>query len=205
MAVVQSVLLRAWRFCRPHQRHRPIPGRQIPHPRWAAGCATALATRTPGTNPSRPSFRSRTRPRRPYPRPPTRPCLPARASPWHYCCQSTGAFQFVFRNTTNHQAPGPFPNSANQPCHPTTTTLHHEEPQTGHAQRLRVPQSRELGPTDTIPLHPQTAGRNPDFVLIARFKQVTRSGCGFRNRENSGRRIRFHCTRKQRAATRTSC
>jgi len=36
-------------------------------------------------------------------------------------------------------------------------------------------------------------------------KQVKRSGCGFRNRENSGRRIRFHCTRKQRAATRTSC
>jgi hypothetical protein len=27
-----------------------------------------------------------------------------------------------------------------------------------------------LGPTDTIPLHPQTAGRNPDFVLIARSK-----------------------------------
>lgn len=36
-------------------------------------------------------------------------------------------------------------------------------------------------------------------------KQVKRSGCGFRNRENSARRIRFHCTRKQRAATRTSC
>ena len=36
-------------------------------------------------------------------------------------------------------------------------------------------------------------------------KQVKRSGCGSRNRENSGRRIRFHCTRKQRAATRTSC
>ena len=36
-------------------------------------------------------------------------------------------------------------------------------------------------------------------------KQVKRSGCGFRNRENSTRRIRFHCTRKQRAATQTSC
>ncbi len=36
-------------------------------------------------------------------------------------------------------------------------------------------------------------------------KQVKRSGCGFRNRENSARRIRFHCTRKRRAATRTSC
>jgi len=32
-------------------------------------------------------------------------------------------------------------------------------------------------------------------------KQVKRSGCGFRNTENSARRIRFHCTRKQRAAT----
>jgi transposase len=36
-------------------------------------------------------------------------------------------------------------------------------------------------------------------------KQVKRAGCGFRNRENSARRIRFHCTRKQRAATQTSC
>ncbi|MDZ7881452.1 MAG: ISL3 family transposase [Mycobacterium sp.] len=34
-------------------------------------------------------------------------------------------------------------------------------------------------------------------------KQVKRVGCGFRNRENSARRIRFHCTRKQRAATPT--
>lgn len=36
-------------------------------------------------------------------------------------------------------------------------------------------------------------------------KQVKRVGCGFRNRDNSARRIRFHCTRKQRAATQTSC
>ncbi len=36
-------------------------------------------------------------------------------------------------------------------------------------------------------------------------KQVKRSACGFRNRHNSARRIRFHCTRKQRAATRTTC
>jgi len=36
-------------------------------------------------------------------------------------------------------------------------------------------------------------------------KAVKRSACGFRNRENSARRIRFHCTRKQRAATQTSC
>jgi transposase len=35
-------------------------------------------------------------------------------------------------------------------------------------------------------------------------KQVKRAGCGFRNREHSARRIRFHCTRKQRAATQTS-
>jgi transposase len=34
-------------------------------------------------------------------------------------------------------------------------------------------------------------------------KQVKRVGCGFRNRDNSARRIRFHCTRKQRAATQT--
>jgi transposase len=32
-------------------------------------------------------------------------------------------------------------------------------------------------------------------------RQVKRAGCGFRNREHSARRIRFHCTRKQRAAT----
>jgi transposase len=37
------------------------------------------------------------------------------------------------------------------------------------------------------------------------LKQVKRSGCGFRNRQNSARRIRFHCTRNQRAATQTSC
>jgi transposase len=36
-------------------------------------------------------------------------------------------------------------------------------------------------------------------------KQVKRVACGFRNTENSARRIRFHCTRKQRAATQTSC
>jgi transposase len=36
-------------------------------------------------------------------------------------------------------------------------------------------------------------------------KQVKRAACGFRNPANSARRIRFHCTRKQRAATQTSC
>ena len=36
------------------------------------------------------------------------------------------------------------------------------------------------------------------------LKQVKRVGCGFRNRDNSARWIRFNCTRKQRAATQTS-
>jgi transposase len=36
-------------------------------------------------------------------------------------------------------------------------------------------------------------------------KQVKRAACGFRNPANSARRIRFHCTRKQRAATWTPC
>lgn len=35
-------------------------------------------------------------------------------------------------------------------------------------------------------------------------KQVKRAACGFRNPTNSARRIRFYCTRKQRAATQTS-
>ncbi|MDJ0363179.1 transposase [Rhodococcus sp. H29-C3] len=35
-------------------------------------------------------------------------------------------------------------------------------------------------------------------------KTVKRSACGFRNRENSARRIRFHCTRAQRSAIQTS-
>ena len=34
------------------------------------------------------------------------------------------------------------------------------------------------------------------------IKQVKRVACGFRNTENSRRRIRFHCTRAQRASTR---
>jgi hypothetical protein len=34
----------------------------------------------------------------------------------------------VFLTTTNHEAPGPFPGSGNQPCHPTTTTLNREDP-----------------------------------------------------------------------------
>lgn len=36
-------------------------------------------------------------------------------------------------------------------------------------------------------------------------KAVKRAACGFRNRENSAPRTRFHCTRTQRAATQTSC
>jgi transposase len=35
-------------------------------------------------------------------------------------------------------------------------------------------------------------------------KQVKRSGCGFRNVANQHRRVRFHCTRKHRAATAAS-
>jgi transposase len=35
------------------------------------------------------------------------------------------------------------------------------------------------------------------------LKQIKRVGCGFRNREHFARRKRFHCTRKQRAATQT--
>ena len=36
------------------------------------------------------------------------------------------------------------------------------------------------------------------------IKQVKRSGCGFRNVENQHRRVRFHCTRTNRAATAAS-
>ena len=36
------------------------------------------------------------------------------------------------------------------------------------------------------------------------LKQVERVGCGFRDRDNSARRIRFRCTCKQQAATQTS-
>jgi hypothetical protein len=46
---------------------------------------------------------------------------------------------------------------------------HHQRPyrglqptcQTGQTRRVRVPQHRELGLPDTIPLHPQTAGPQP--------------------------------------------
>lgn len=37
------------------------------------------------------------------------------------------------------------------------------------------------------------------------IKQVKRAACGFRNLENSRRRIRFHCTRKQRASVQIHC
>ena len=48
-----------------------------------------------------------------------------------------------------------------------------------------------------------TNARTEGYNRLA--KQVKRVGCGFRNPEHSARRIRFHCTRKQRAATQTSC
>ena len=44
-------------------------------------------------------------------------------------CSITWGLSVRVPNTTNHEAPGPFPSSGNQPCHPTTTTLHHEEPE----------------------------------------------------------------------------
>src|SRR5262249_15531688 len=47
--------------------------------------------------------------------------------------------------------------------------------QTGQARRVRIPQPRNPGPPDTIPLHPQTAGRSPDFMLIARSKSKSRN------------------------------
>ena len=42
--------------------------------------------------------------------------------------------------------------------------------------RMRIPESRQLGTPDTNPLHPQTAGRNPDFKLIARPKSKSQHG-----------------------------
>jgi hypothetical protein len=42
--------------------------------------------------------------------------------------REAGRPTFGFRSTTNHEAPGPFPTSGNQPRHPTTTTHHHEGP-----------------------------------------------------------------------------
>jgi transposase len=36
-------------------------------------------------------------------------------------------------------------------------------------------------------------------------KAVKRAGCGFRNPDNSARRIRFHCTRTQRPAIQAPC
>ena len=47
-----------------HQRHRPIPGGQIPHPRRAPTSAAWPAPRTPGTNRSMPWSGSRTPARR---------------------------------------------------------------------------------------------------------------------------------------------
>jgi hypothetical protein len=44
------------------------------------------------------------------------------------------------------------------------------------------PKPRQLDPTDTIPPHPQTAGRNPDFMLIARSKSKGQNG-GFRGEQ----------------------
>lgn len=48
--------------------------------------------------------------------------------------------------------------------------------QTGRTRRMWIPKPRQLSPPDTIPLHPQTASSNPDFVLIARSKSKRRHG-----------------------------
>jgi hypothetical protein len=55
-----------------------------------------------------------------------------------------------------------------------TTGITNAQPasQTGQAGRLRIPESRQLGAPDTIPLHP-TAGRNPDLTLIARSQSTS--------------------------------
>jgi hypothetical protein len=37
-----------------------------------------------------------------------------------------------------------------------------------------IPKSRQLGTPDTIPLHPQTAGRNPDIMLTWIIRGVGR-------------------------------
>jgi hypothetical protein len=111
----------------PHQRHRPIPGRQIPHPR-----------RTPIMQPGhRPAHRAPTRRRRGLDRV-LQLAVALRYGqhghafqPEHHrrttVVHHLGPFIRV-RNTTNHEAPGPFPNSASQPCRPAATTIHCEEP-----------------------------------------------------------------------------
>ena len=68
----------------------------------------------------------------------------------------------------------------------------------GHHHRHLVARNQRL--------HRQTGITNARTEGYNRLvKQVKRVGCGFRNPDNSARRIRFHCTRKQRAATQTSC
>ena len=58
---------------------------------------------------------------------------------------------------------------------------HHQRRTEGYNRLLNrssapfaIAEPRALGPPDTIPLHPQTAGRNPDFMLIARSKLNSR-------------------------------
>ena len=48
--------------------------------------------------------------------------------------------------------------------------------QAGQARRLWVSKPGVFGPPNTISLHPQTAGRNPDFMLIARSKLKSLQG-----------------------------
>jgi hypothetical protein len=48
----------------------------------------------------------------------------------------------------------------------------------GQTHSLRVQKHTKLGPSDTLPLHPQTTGRNPDIMLIARSKSKSRLTSG---------------------------
>lgn len=53
---------------------------------------------------------------------------------------------------------------------PNQTVTTHTRDHTGGATSSRPPGAKSGCHSHTIPLHPQTAGRNPDFMLIARSK-----------------------------------
>jgi hypothetical protein len=72
----------------------------------------------------------------------------------------------------------------------------------------RLEDSRAGGPAGTVDWWPEINAFIGTGITNARtegynrlVKQVKCAGCGFRNPTNSARRIRFHCTRKQRTAT----
>jgi hypothetical protein len=68
-----------------------------------------------------------------------------------------------------------------------------------HESEHSAEKRRALQPL-TRPPYVTTAPRKGHYKEIQADKRVS---CGFRNPTNSARRIRFHCTRKQRAATQT--